>query len=460
LKSYTAEDCPTGFRQLRTNLKHRVTAALQTDLGSSAAVEAEDISASTVGAVWDTACNAKAANAACNFDLSDGSKVTGICVNSKCSMRDIAAAKKTYANGNNVEAKAPHEFDTLKGVWIAPALCTTYPTIFSSVVKGLIETGVKLYYPIVKNAAAEAMTPKCTELKTAAASHATLGITYVKTDGLPCSVWQRDQGPTPAKLTDQSKDKKWRVAGALYVNDGTECTDKLPEQFAAVYGRAYSKLAKVFEWGNFANDEQGNCAITVKALLNDVGALAGTLDQFYPAFVVSKAAYEEFLHKELGCITIYWFNMLSEDSTGHIDLYLVFGKAKTVLLGKWLTPVQNNALQAQDNAVVTAASTVLTTDGFTVTTIDFGGYVKTHHHITYLNSLVIKGADAARIVMPYVPGVDPCTDEAKACFKAKTAWATFVGGGATVILADATNSLANDGAVHCVTKHLPAAFDT
>jgi len=276
---------------------------------------------------------------------------------------------------------------------------------------------------------------------------------------LPCSVWQRDQGPTPAKLVDQTKSKKFKVAGANYMNDGADCTDKVPKNFADVYGQTYAKLAKFFEWGNFANDEQGNCVITVKALLNDVGQLGATLDNFYPAFLTSKAAYEDFMNVNLGCTSIYWFNMLAEDSTGHIDLYLVLGKSKTVLIGRWAA-TDGSTNKAQDNAVTAAAATALTTDGFTVTYINFGGYVKGDHHLTYLNSLVIKGADATRVVMPYAPLVDPCTDAEKDCHKAKTAWASFVGGDATVLLADAALSLANDGAVHCTTKHLPHEFDT
>jgi len=267
------------------------------------------------------------------------------------------------------------------------------------------------------------------------------------------------------KLTNQGGEKKHAVLGANYDNKSTK-DDYVSAGVASKLGLAYHKLSYVFEWGNFANDGQGLCVSTVKAIVNNVPAETEsvTFGHQMAEYLKIKSEFETYFHVYAGCKKIYWQNCLAHDTTGHIDLYLVFGEVgvgKKVLIAHWPQPNSGQLTtdQVKDNTYATAAANAMEGEGWTVVYVPFGGYVgDSNEHLTYLNALPINGPNAKVVVMPIAPSKDnDCTGGT--CAAAKLAWVSAFAG-ASVVTADSEAAFGKGGAVHCQTKHFVENYGT
>jgi len=241
------------------------------------------------------------------------------------------------------------------------------------------------------------------------------------------AIWMIDFGPFP--LVDDASNSyaflDWKYYPSRYHDDA------VPTRLGQLWGVTTYRQDFSFEGGNFQADGAGTCYTTERALENTGVSLAALQEQF-----------EDYI----GCTQLVVLRDLHDDGTGHIDMFFKLAAQGTAILGSF-TAAQDPVSQADMNANEAILKAVALPGGAPMTV-----WRMPHPNAsagtprTYLNSTLFNG----RNLWPdYSDDKDIEADAVAVWQAAMPTWEHFPVNSDQIALWS--------GAVHCVTRTLPAA---
>ncbi|MFT7580192.1 MAG: agmatine/peptidylarginine deiminase, partial [Myxococcota bacterium] len=281
------------------------------------------------------------------------------------------------------------------------------------------------------------------------------------------SVWFIDSGPLP--IIDTSTDT-WAVADFRYYQP-RPLDDAIPTILGQQMDRfGYNARASVYrvplstEGGTFQSTTDGICFTGNRQLYYRSCEQAGGCDESIRQLPLSQVQThplaEEMrstLADYVGCKDLIVTNSITDDGTGHIDMYMKVLDDNRVLMGEYVAPFVSgtgqslNAERLDDNAAFIAAYVKPDGGRFTVERLVMPGHRDSTEYgpipFTYINSTFINGIN-----------LWPATEYSDWTASRDTAqaqWDTVLPALEHVYI-DSTELSFYSGAIHCVTRTIPA----
>ena len=252
------------------------------------------------------------------------------------------------------------------------------------------------------------------------------------------TIWFVDFGPFP--LIDP--DGNVAFADKRYYHERVH-DDALPTRLGQYFGVSSYRFPMSYEWGGFQADDIGDCYSSDRILqiaLSQTGQTKADLEKLYADYV--------------GCKQMIWLKSITDDGTGHLDMFFKLADRNTVVHSAYLAPMKMDAVDLQnkkrmEDNIALLEATVLT-DGSKLTVYQLPmpnagndpEWGKTPR--TYVNSHLVNGYN----LWP-VYSVDKDI-EAAALEVWKQAMPEYEHVG---ILSDEISLLS--GTIHCVTRGIP-----
>jgi len=241
------------------------------------------------------------------------------------------------------------------------------------------------------------------------------------------SIWIRDYGP----LFILDADDKVRVVDANYVRYSRDNDDAQPAHFATSVGMALHQWDFATEGGNFLASGNGICIVS-----ETIFGLNPSLD---------KSQIEQQYQAYLGCTELVVLPAL-DDVTGHVDMWILWVDDTTLVVGEY-TQEQDASSRATIETAIENQLTGLVDPGSgnTIEVLRFpmpnnsGG----NTWRTYTNGIWIGDT----FLMPVYDGYQALQAQATATLEAR---------GITVVPIGADHIISSAGALHCISKTIPA----
>ncbi len=244
------------------------------------------------------------------------------------------------------------------------------------------------------------------------------------------AIWFIDYGPVPLVRDD----------GAIAFSDfryyhGRALDDALPTRIGWNLGVDTFRMPVSIEGGNFQSDGAGTCFVSQRGL-QYAGLKKGDLNKYWEDY--------------LGCHKLVVMWDITDDGTGHIDMFFKLAGPTTALLGEydetWVKD-PDNAKRMDDNAAILEATTTFSGEPLKVLRMPFpskaqvqGGAIPR----TYLNSTFVNGVNLWPIY----------SDDKDAEAAAEQVWKDAMPDWNHVgILAD--QIALYSGTIHCITRTIP-----
>ncbi len=193
------------------------------------------------------------------------------------------------------------------------------------------------------------------------------------------SIWAIDFGPLP--IVDPTTDTA-AFADFRYYH-GRPWDDAVPTRLAKELGATAYRMPLSFEGGNIQADGLGRCFTTQRGLQNSG---------------VAQNSLENELLDYAGCSDVIVLKDVSDDATGHVDMFFKLVASNRSVLGKYAEGTDpENAQRMEDNAEILGALDPtmeilrLPMPGYGLTQGPLGGLAKSDVPYTYINATLING---------------------------------------------------------------------
>lgn len=282
------------------------------------------------------------------------------------------------------------------------------------------------------------------------------------------SVWFIDSGPLPIvdTATNTFAFADWRYYHERPLDDGVP-TDLARNMSAFGYEPTATvyRLPLTIEGGTFQATTDGICFTSDRQVYNLScydGACDESLNDMDLATIQNHAytlKMESVMAAYLGCKDLVITHSVTDDGTGHIDMYLKVLDDDRVLMGQYVAPYgntyeQENAARLDANAAFLEAYVKPNGGGFTVPRIVMPGHRNSSYGnipFTFINSTFFNGIN----LWPYSDY--SAWDSKKAA--AQATWDEVLPDYENIPV-ESTELSFYSGAIHCVTRTIPAVEAT
>ena len=277
--------------------------------------------------------------------------------------------------------------------------------------------------------------------------------------GVPgMTVWFVDYGPMPIidTLTHTYAFADFRYYPTRPVDDGVPTLlGRHLDDMLGQPGKATTYRAPVsVEGGTLLATTDGTCFTGSRQLVH-MGAASDTESLPLPELQTQPQALElrQVWGDYLGCKDVVVLHSITDDGTGHIDMFMKVASDDTIIVGEYVEPFQSGveATQALNRARLDGNAAFLEARGYTVERIVMPGHASDGAQkvpFTYLNSVLVNGLN----LWPAFTFSSWTASRALA----QSQWQAAMPGWEHVWI-DAEQLSYWSGAIHCITRTIPAA---
>jgi len=236
------------------------------------------------------------------------------------------------------------------------------------------------------------------------------------------SIWIRDYGPFSVYQEDGHVD----ITDIIYDRYGRWNDDAFPDWLANAWSVARWAPALRLEGGNFISDGCGTCFSTDRIYEQNQGYL--TPDEV-----------DQIMLDYLGCERFIVLERLTDDGTGHIDMFAKLLDADTIIVNSLTNTSDPDYQILEDNAAYVATLTAVTGQLYEVVRLPMGNSYR-----TYSNSLIINNA----VLVPQYFGGSGLDQQARAIYQEHMP-------GHQIFGIDTSAMVGSGGSIHCITMGFP-----
>ncbi len=234
------------------------------------------------------------------------------------------------------------------------------------------------------------------------------------------SIWMRDYGPSWIYRPDGEREIIDFDYDRPRPND-----DAFPSWLGSQWGMAAYETDLMYEGGNFIADGCGTC-------------LASNRIYDQNAFQYSQSEVDQIMHDYFGCERLIVLTHMTNDGTGHIDMFCKLLDVDTAIMGE-VSPGHQDYEILEANAAYLSSLTASNGNLYEVIRIPMGSSYR-----TYTNSLIMND----KVIVPNYYGGSELDAEANGIYESAMP-------GYEVAGVDCSSIISAGGAIHCITMGVP-----